>query len=102
MKVGMPSQNVKKRCKAEKIDVDAITIDTILKFHYEDMLDKLVKGEEIRIPTIGKITPTYRAGVSYLNQTKTDYETIKFGFSPFKELKSKTKERLAETKKKHL
>ena len=103
MKVAINTKPIIKRAKAEKLDINNYEVEQILKYYFEDSIDKLSKGEVLKIPGIGRITPSYKAGVSYLNQENPlEYETIKFNFSPFTTLKSKAKERLSSVQKKNI
>lgn len=103
MKIVLNTKNIRKRAKAEKLQVDNFQIDEIVKYFLEECFDKLVKGEDLKLPGIGKITANYRAGVSYLNkENPKEYETIKFSFSAFTELKSKANEKLSKAQGKNL
>lgn len=103
MKVVINTKPIMKRARAEKLDIDRNQVEQILKFYFEESINSLVKGDVLKMPGIGRITPTYKAGVSYLDKTNPlEYETTQFNFSPFTELKSKAKERLSKVKKENL
>ena len=103
MKVVIDSKSVKRLCKAEGIILDEKIIQRILEINNELMFDQLIKGEDVKIPSIGKITSSYISRKSNLNQCKNlEYETTKFKFTAFKELKEAAKNRLNQVLQKHL
>ena len=100
MKIGKPIQEIKKLCASQGTELSNEEISIVLKNYHEIMFDKLVKGEDVKIESIGKISTSIISMHSNFDQQK--YETVKFKFSPFTELKSSSKEKLSKVQKKNL
>lgn len=102
MKTTNPSSEVLRLCKAKGNHYLKDDVDKIMKAYNEILYDKLVNGEHLRIPKIGKISTSISRGVSRLTKENIEYETIKFKFTPASELKKQIKEKLTEIQEKHL
>lgn len=102
MVVRRPIKEIKKRAKADGIEITDEQIDKTLEYYEDHLFDKLSKGEEIKIKEIGKVTPSIVQGHSMLTGKKETYETVKFKFTAFNRIKSETKEKLIALQKKHL
>lgn len=102
MVVKRPIREIKQRAKAEGIGITEEQIDKTLEFYEDYLFNKLISGEEIKIRDVGKIKPIVTSGYTMLTGKKEAYETVKFKFTPFSMVKTKSKEALVQVQKKHL
>lgn len=98
MKINAPVKYIQKRLKEDGLIVSTEVIDKCLEYFEDDIINKLSKGEVVKIREVGKITPS----VHYLksNLTKQDYATIKFKFAPFGRIKQNAKSLLSKAEEK--
>ena len=99
MKVGRPLKEVKALLKSKGHVIELEVIDTMLECYEEHLFYKLSRGEDVKIKDIGKISVGIISGSSMLTGQKKVYETIKFKFTPFSELKLLAKEKISKIQK---
>ena len=98
MKIRRPLKEVKALLKSKGHIVELEIIDSMLECYEEHLFYKLSKGEDVKIRDIGKITVGIISGSSMLTGKKETYETVKFRFTPFAELKSVAKDKISKIK----
>ena len=100
MRVKRPLKEIKSICKSNGIDVTVEQIEEVLKANEEIIYDKLLKGEDVKIPNIGKITTSIITVKS--NLTKQETQNVKFKYTPFVGIKKEANEKFKKIQAKYL